>query len=47
MVDELQQGFRPAEWVSDVFVRLDDGTAYVSARGERLAPVADRADSFW
>jgi hypothetical protein len=32
--DELEAGFGPQDWASDVFVRLDDGVAYVSARGE-------------
>jgi hypothetical protein len=31
---ELESGFGPPDWVSEVFVRLDDGVAYVSARGE-------------
>jgi hypothetical protein len=31
---ELESGFGPADWVSEVFVRLDEGVAYVSARGE-------------
>lgn len=31
---ELQADFGPSDWVSNVFVRLDDGVAYVSARGE-------------
>lgn len=31
---ELESGFGPSDWVSRVFVRLDDGVAYVSARGE-------------
>jgi hypothetical protein len=31
---ELEEGFGPSDWVSDVFIRLDDGVAYVSARGE-------------
>jgi hypothetical protein len=31
---EFQAEFGPSDWVSDVFVRLDDGVAYVSARGE-------------
>jgi hypothetical protein len=32
--DELEAGFGSQDWASDVFVRLDDGVAYVSARGE-------------
>ncbi len=31
---ELDASFGPSDWVSDVFIRLDDGVAYVSARGE-------------
>jgi len=31
---ELESGFGPSDWMSSVFVRLDDGVAYVSARGE-------------
>jgi hypothetical protein len=31
---ELESGFGPSDWVSSVFVRLDDRVAYVSARGE-------------
>jgi hypothetical protein len=31
---ELESGFGPSDWVSNVFVRLDDGVAYISARGE-------------
>lgn len=30
----LDSSFGPSDWVSHVFVRLDDGVAYVSARGE-------------
>lgn len=31
---ELEQGFGPPDWVSQVFVQLDGGVVYVSARGE-------------
>lgn len=31
---ELDSSFGPSDWVSHVFIRLDDGVAYVSARGE-------------
>ncbi|QYN41035.1 hypothetical protein K1T35_47695 (plasmid) [Pseudonocardia sp. DSM 110487] len=31
---ELEAGFGPSGWVSDVFIALDEGVAYVSARGE-------------
>jgi hypothetical protein len=31
---ELEAGFGPSDWSSNVFVSLDDGVAYVSARGE-------------
>jgi hypothetical protein len=31
---ELESGFGPSDWVSNVFVRLDDGVAYLSAKGE-------------
>jgi hypothetical protein len=31
---ELDSGVGPSDWSSNVFVRLDDGVAYVSARGE-------------
>ncbi|QYN35496.1 hypothetical protein K1T35_45555 [Pseudonocardia sp. DSM 110487] len=31
---ELESGFGPSDWVSNVYVSLEDGLAYVSARGE-------------